>query len=139
MRFKALRQVIHLAIAIFCWIVFVVYWRVVVLRPMGEGTRTALVTIVVGTLLTAAYVIVWVRYNVFQAGRLPPRTERRDTGLPNQRDFLGRKFMVKNPARLRRAHYVEIDVRQSISKKRTYEHKTYRVRNRTKAIKCSTR
>lgn len=132
MRFQALKELIHLVIAIFFWFVFAFYWRVVVLRPMGTGTKIALITVAVGTILTALYLIVWVRYNVVQASRLPPRTKRRDTGMPDQRDFLGRKFMVKNPARLRRARYVEIDVRNMISKKRTYGHKTYRIRRSAK-------
>lgn len=138
MRFKALRQFIHVIVAIFFWIVFVVYWRIVMLRPMGSGTRMALLTIALATIVTAVYVVVWVRYNVVQADRLPQRTSRRKIGSPEARDFLGRKSLVKSPARLRRARHVEIDIQKRTSSKRTLEHKTYSVRSGGNTTQWST-
>lgn len=139
MKFRNIKQFIHLIIAAFFWVVFVLYWRFVLLTPMGEGTRTSLLTVAGGTGVTVVLLILWVRYNVTQDAKLPPRKHRRGAGFPEQRDFLGRKFMVKNPARLRQARYVEIDIRQSASKKQTLEQKMYRVRSDPRTKQCSIR
>jgi hypothetical protein len=121
-----LRNTVHAIVAVLLWIVFVRYWQIVMQRPMSEDTQLALVTLGALAFLSALYLVVWVYYNVRLASRLQRRKARLMGVDTPMRDYMGRWIVVDDDAGLRRANYIEIEIKRIVRPDGTIEEKILR-------------
>ena len=121
-----MRSTIHAIIAVLLWVVFVRYWQIVMQRPMSEDTQLAIVTLGALAFLSALYLVVWVYYNVRLARRLHRRRARLMGVDTPMRDYMGRWIVVDHAADLRRANYIEIEVKRIIRPEGAIEEKIFR-------------
>lgn len=121
-----MRNAVHGIIAVLFWVVFIRYWQIVMRQPMNSDTRVAIVTLAILAFLGALYLVFWVLYNVRLSRKLRRRQSRLlEPKLP-LRDYLGRWIVVDDPARMRQAAYVEVDVKRIVTDKKTIEEKIFR-------------
>jgi hypothetical protein len=121
-----LRNTVHGIIAVLFWVVFIRYWQIVMRQPMNSDTRVAIVTLAILAFLGALYLILWVLYNV----RLSKKLRRRQVRLLEPklplRDYLGRWIVVDDPAHMRQAGSVEVEIKRIVTDGKTIEEKIFR-------------
>jgi hypothetical protein len=104
------RHICHAVVAVLLWVVFVYYWRIVFRQPMNPDTRTALVTLALLTFATTVCLSAWVVHNILIYRRVRTRRQRRRETPGPTRDYLGRRIVMDDADRLRRARHIEVDV-----------------------------
>jgi hypothetical protein len=126
-----LRNTLHATAAALLWVVFIYYWCIVLRRPMSADTKTALVTLSVITAVSMGCIAVWVFHNVRVYRALDRRKARRGAVLDTHRDVLGRRVIIGDPAVLKRATYIEVDVERGFVAGDPAEWKVFRSRTRS--------
>ena len=121
-----MRHLIHAILAILLWIVFVIYWRIVFQRPMSYETKIALFTLGALAFISILFLTVWVFHNVMIHKRLHRRKERRGGMREPNQDFMGRWIVIDHPEVLRRANYIEIDVKSNMVDGKVVEEKLFK-------------
>lgn len=125
-----LKDTLHLIASAVLWIVFVIYWRIVLGRPMNPDTRTALAVLSIIISFSVIYLAFWVRHNVRIYRRANRRKARRRVERSFDRDYLGRILVFEERDRLARSNYIEVEVRPGFVAGRPVERKVFRARTR---------
>jgi hypothetical protein len=121
-----LRHFVHAVVAALLWVVFIYYWRIVFRQPMNPDTRTALMTLAILTFATTVYLSGWVVHNIQIHRRVRSRRQRRRETPGPTRDYLGRRIVLGDTERLRRAHHIEVDVFRASRDDHVLEQKVFK-------------
>jgi hypothetical protein len=121
-----LRHLLHAILAILLWIVFVIYWRIVFQRPMSPETKIALFTLGSIAFLSILFLSVWVFHNILISKKLHRRKERRGGMREPNQDFMGRWIVIDHPEVLRRASYIEVEVKSNMVDGKVVKEKIFR-------------
>jgi hypothetical protein len=123
---SSVRLVLHVALAVLGWVLFIYFWRIVGERGLSPG---ALISLVAMAVFLAAVVIsttLWIMHNL-KIARSNRRKDRRDVPeLTYRHDKIG--YLIENEdfETLREARLIEIDL--------TGEKKIYRRARRESAV-----
>ena len=124
---KTFRNVLHVVVAILLWVVFVLYWRLVMARPMNSDTRVAVFALSLLCLAGIVYLTFWILHNKGIARRFKDRRRGRRRAFRDPiQDYLGRWVIVDTPDELRQANYIEVEVKTSVVNEKTVEEKVFR-------------
>lgn len=109
-RAKTMRRLLHIAVSVLLWVVFVYYWDLVSRQTIGRGTLLAIqvlsVAVVGGTIVT----LWWIAHNLRLGRRNRRRAPRPAPPETFERDVLGRPLRGPELAELKRAAEVTVAI-----------------------------
>jgi hypothetical protein len=119
--------VFHGIIAALLWILYAYYWSIVGRRPLNPSTVVSLASLGVLAGLTMIILVVWIFHNIRIARKYQRRTVRPPAPRGAVKDYVGRWIVCDQPELLLTANYIEVDIKRTVTDKRTVEEKIFRV------------
>ena len=125
-----IRNTVHVVFAAMLWVVFAYYWFLVGQRPVNPGSQTAIVVLGILALLAVLFVTLWILHNIRIFRKMQRRMARRTPVEPPKHDFLGRTFVAESQSELKRASYIEVQIRETTVDGKKVEEKLFRTTRR---------